>query len=126
MGLSRILRTATAAVALLLVSSCGGDELSATDARVTISFYPASDGSYTATVNGKSFTGSGKFALSLPELGKTYELSGSFTGGSLGINFGTTTTSGVRAGSVTSVAGPNPAPYNCGVNYFATGGGTNS
>src|SRR5687767_10878976 len=89
-------------IALAPLAACAGDATTVGQAHVLIRFMPAPGGTFTANVNGKTFTSAGRFAIDLPSLGTTYEVTGSFTG-SLGVDFATTTAAGVQIGSVTSL-----------------------
>ena len=90
------------------------------EAHLIVRFTPSLTGSFTARLDGRTYDDAGQVAINLADLGATYEITGSFTGGSLGIAFSTSTMSGVESGSITSVSGPSPSFTGCGINYFTT------
>ena len=101
------------------VGACNGDSASPLgEARIIIGFTPG--GTFTARINGKTFSSAGGFPVTLTSLGNEYEISGSFTGGSLGLTFAASTSTGVQSGSLVSVEGPNPRILNCDVMYLAS------
>jgi hypothetical protein len=110
-------------VALLPLFGCDGDDgTTVGEANVLIRFLPG-PGSFSAKVNGKTYSQAGRFALDLPDLGKTYDVTGTFTG-SLTMDFATTTAAGVMAGSVVNVEGPVVIVTPCGLSYVTTASGT--
>src|SRR5688500_7656561 len=110
-------------IALLPLAACEEDSTTVGEANVLIRFMPGASGSFTARVNGKTYTSAGRFALDLPDLGKTYDVTGTFTG-SLGVDFATTTAAGVRTGSVVNLEGPVVMLNPCGLTYVASTAGT--
>src|SRR5262245_57245723 len=103
-----------------LPGACASDPGSVLgEAHIIVGFTPAAGGSFTARINGKTFSSPGGFAVTLSSLGAIHELNGSFTGGSLGVTFAASTSTGVETGSVVSVQGPSPNISGCGVIYVA-------
>ena len=109
-------------IALLPLCGCEGDSTTVGEANVLIRFLPGT-GSFTAKVNGKTFSSAGRFALDLPDLGKTYDVTGTFTS-SLTVDFATTTAAGVQTGSVVNMDGPVVISGPCSISYVASTGGT--
>src|SRR5262245_14237016 len=102
-----------------LLSACSDPGSVLGEAHIIVGFTPAEGGSFTARINGQTFSSPGGWAVTLSSLGSTYEISGSFTGGSLGVTFAASTSTGVQTGSVVSVQGPSPNITGCGVIYVA-------
>ncbi|MBI3491558.1 MAG: hypothetical protein HY047_07250 [Acidobacteria bacterium] len=73
-------------------------------------------GTYTASLNGQTYTASGGFTVNLP-IG-TQQISGSFTGTGFGVGFTTIGGGGVQSGSLRSISGPSPQVSSCQILYF--------
>jgi hypothetical protein len=103
----------------LVATACSNDPSSTVGtAHIVIGFRPASGGSFSARFNGQTYTSAGGFAVRLSDLNRTYEISGTFTGNSFGVDFATSTMAGVRSGSVLSVEGPAAQLSACGIMYL--------
>lgn len=75
--------------------------------------------SFTATLNGQTFTAYSVFTVQLPP--GTHQISGSFVGGGLGVGLGggvLTPAGGVLSGSVRSLSGPGVSTQPCSILYF--------
>ena len=111
-----------------LISGCGGGSspTSPSSSAVPIVVYlvPAG-GSYSATLQGQTYTASGAFNVSLAP--GTYTITGTIQAQGLAVGFGILGLSGggVQSGSARSLSGPAPLVESCKVSYFpATAGAT--
>lgn len=73
-------------------------------------------GSYTAQLNGQTYTASGGFTVNLPV--GTQEITGSFVGQGFGIGFSRIGGTGAESGSLRSLAGPAPDVSACQILYL--------
>lgn len=125
------MRAALLLGALVLSVSCGAGvgAPTAPGGSNSIDFLVAigvsAGGSYSAALNNQTYTAGNGFQASLTA--GTYEMSGSYTGGTLIIGFGSTSFlgGGVQVGSVQSLSGVTLAVQPCGVIY-SDGAGTRS
>ena len=111
-------------VVLVPLSACEESTSPIGEAHVIVNFTPAEGGSFTAKLNGKTFTSAGWFAVNLKSLESTYDITGSFTGGSLHVRFAASTAAGVQSGSVVSVEGPAVVATECGLTYVPNAPGS--
>jgi hypothetical protein len=122
-GGSRTIRAAFLLAAVGSLTACGGGGGSpvSPSPTTTVSFLEAFAvtglGTYSATLNGQTYTAQGGFSIGLPP--GTYELSGSYTGGTMIVGFASAPLSqgGVQSGSVQSLAGSILAVTSCGATY---------
>ncbi len=104
----------------LSAAACGGAPTSPTSGGTvgTLVVFAPVGGAYTATLNNQTFTASGGFTVNLSP-NSTYQITGSFVGGALGIAFSTLGGGGVLSGSVRSISGPpGPDVSPCQVLYY--------
>lgn len=125
------MRVALLLGALVLSVSCGGGSGAPTapggssSIQFLVAIGVSAGGSYSATLNNQTYTAGNGFQASLAA--GTYEMSGTYTGGTLIVGFGSTslTGGGVQSGSVQSLSGVTLGVQPCGVIY-SEGGGTRS
>lgn len=115
------MRQVIAALLLFLVTSCGGSAPTSPGGQGGVPFLVAvgvsAGGTFSVTLNNETHTAGNGFQASLPA--GTYELHGTYSGGTLIIGFGTTTPAGggVQSGSVRSVSGIVLGVQPCGIAY---------
>ncbi len=109
---------------MIFSAACWEDPASTVGrAHLVVAFNPLEGASYTARLNGQTFSSPGQFSVQLESIDPAYEVSGSFNGAGIRIEFHTTTTAGVQAGSVTSLAGPVSQTFPCAITYVSTPAG---
>jgi hypothetical protein len=106
----------------LSVPACGGGGAPTSPSSAgtfgTLVVFAPVGGTYTATLNNQTFTASGGFTVNLSP-NSTYQITGSFVGGGLGIGFSTLGSGGVLSGSVRNISGPpSPDVSPCQVLYY--------
>lgn len=115
---------AAAVVAAVLVQGCSGLPTSPSKVDVIVAF-TSSGGTYSATLNGQTYSAEGGFPVSLSP--GTHTISGSFRASIFGIGFGSAVGGGgVLSGSPRSVTGSGAEVGSCQVSYsnFSTPGTT--
>ncbi len=118
-------RALAALLVCLVTASCGGESPTApspapaprasSTTGVLVVFTPIV-GTYTAQLNGQTYTASGGFTVNLPV--GTHEVTGSFVGQGFGIGFSRIGGTGVESSSIRSLTGPAPDILPCQILYL--------
>jgi hypothetical protein len=124
-GFVRTLGLAILLVGVALTLGCGGGGSVATPTGPGSSSVPIGvgfniqGGTYSATLNGQTYSGAGPYQISLAP--GSYEITGTYSGGSLIVAFVSTLPSGggVQSGSARSLSGPAVVTQACGIGYAA-------
>ena len=106
-----MVRRLLAVLVLPVIFACGGDGSPTSPGGSSIPFFvvftPLSGTTFSATLNGQTYSASGLFTVSLPP--GAHEISGSFSASQFGITLGSTSPQlaggGVQSGSLQSLAG---------------------
>jgi len=120
--LARGLRAILVAASVILASNCGGSSLLAPvlgSKPKLLLIFGASPGSYSATLNGQTYSADGGFQISL-DSGTTYTVSGTFKTPIFVVIFSNVGGGGALSGSVRSLSGPvssSSATGPCSVGY---------
>jgi hypothetical protein len=121
------LSSVLALVSCVLVAACGGGDTGGSSNPTSpsnsgsgsvsffVSFVAPPDGSYTAQLNGQTYSSSGAFTVNLSP--GTYTIEGSHRGTAFAVGFRSLVQGGVQSGSVRSLAGTAPQTTACGVTY---------
>lgn len=122
---ARMRDVVTAIILLLVITSCGGRSPTSPGGSSGIPFLVAvgvsGGGTFSATLNHQTYTAGHGFQASLPS--GTYEMHGTYSGGTLIVGFASTTSTGggVQAGSVQAVSGVVLGVQPCGIAYSEGG-----
>lgn len=107
---------------------CGGSSPTspASSAVPIVVYLVPVGGSYSATLQGQTYTASGGFSVSLAP--GIYTITGTIQAQGLAVGFGTLggNAGGVQSGSPRSVSGPSPLVESCKVSYFPSTVGASS
>ena len=88
------------------------------EAHIIVRFTAFGNTTFSAQVGGETYTAPGQYSVTFDDLGSTEEISGTVNGSGLFIHFSTSTTAGVRSGSIVSVSGPQPTIASCMITYL--------